>query len=356
MSVSGSGSNLAAVIPWLAMLATALIGEGGGEDPHASAARGQGEPSAILVQTQWIMGTSLRIAVVDDSPRSAGILQELFDEARRWNDLLSNYAPETPLSRINRRAGEEVGIPCELQTYLERMIRDVKRTDGAFDPTVGARLAPAWGTDLENQGAHGDSPVGAHLLRLRRDDLGCWARLPAPGMALDPGADGKGVALDQLRRILDVRKIEHALIDFGGSSLLAIGRPPDAPAWVVDLPALGGGTLGRLRLVDRALSVSSSFKLDRAPADSGSATVPRVPHIMDPRTGEWIDQERIAVVLSPSATDAEVLSTALIVEGAHGMRWLERFEAAEALLLEGGRAPVMSSGLSEWLDLRSALD
>jgi thiamine biosynthesis lipoprotein len=68
--------------------------------------------------------------------------------------------------------------------------------------------------------------------------------------------------------------------------------------------------LGVAELADRALGVS-------APHGRLAAAANRyVGHVMDPRTGEPVVGAALAAVACPSATDADALSTALLVLGA----------------------------------------
>ena len=78
--------------------------------------------------------------------------------------------------------------------------------------------------------------------------------------------------------------------------------------------------IGTLHLRDRAVSVS---------ATRGSSRRQKV--IVDPASGRALDEERVAVVVAPAATEAEAYSKALLVWGSGNARRLERIDGVRAI-------------------------
>jgi thiamine biosynthesis lipoprotein len=204
------------------------------------------------------------------------------------------------LSRLNAAEGAWLEIPADFCSYLERARSAAVSTRGHFDISVGG-LA---------QG--GLAAVGSDGIECECDRSPPRARLTRPQMALDPGGDGKGVALDAAVALLREAGVRSALLDFGGSSWVAVGQPPQGPAWRVRLVDSDEVALGELLLRDASLSISATTQ-------RGSDSTP---HILDPRSGELLRASRWAAVVAPTATEAEVLSTALIVAGESGLSWL----------------------------------
>ncbi|HEU4430280.1 MAG TPA: FAD:protein FMN transferase, partial [Myxococcota bacterium] len=96
--------------------------------------------------------------------------------------------------------------------------------------------------------------------------------------------------------------ISRALLNFGGSSLHAIGAPLDAPAWRVATES------GVLELAPgSSVSISSSF------GQFVEIAGERFSHIIDPRSGWPIRREVRATVWAPNGAEAEIASTAQVV-------------------------------------------
>ncbi|HET9887221.1 MAG TPA: FAD:protein FMN transferase [bacterium] len=309
----------------------------------ASPAVAQAPPAAPAArQIRWVMGTALEISVVDDDPAKAAVaMGAAFDEAQRVDRLLSNYRPESELSLLNAASGRALRVSSDFHAYLRRARRDSERTAGAFDITVGPlvdllRRRDPSPSDVAR--AHG--LVGSKLLVFPDST---HAMLSKEGMSLDPGGDGKGYAIDAMVRVLRRQGITSAWIDFGRSSMYGLGAPQDRVAWTAALPSFDPSKVITIALRDCGLSVSAAL----VPEDENDPK-PRA-HIVDPRSGLPLREKRIAVALAPSATDAEVLTKAILLDGEVGFEYLKNFDRAEAALLLPDGTMASSPGFQRYV-------
>jgi thiamine biosynthesis lipoprotein len=146
-------------------------------------------------------------------------------------------------------------------------------------------------------------------------------------VAIDLDGIGKGVALDRIAATLKRSGAVPALLNFGESSLLAVGRGPKA-GWRVLLRHPLGGFVGEFRLRNGACSTSAT--LGRRATVEGR----RIGHILDPRTGRPRQAAAQAVVLARSAAVAEAVSTALLVLGRRSMNRLAKRLRVEACWID----------------------
>src|SRR5262249_23278219 len=103
------------------------------------------------------------VAYGDDAGALPRIVEAAFDEVDRIDRLMSHYKPESPLSRLNRDAGQgAVAVEPELFDFIAEALRYSRESDGAFDITVGP-LMKAWGFFRGG----GRVPDGAELTDLR---------------------------------------------------------------------------------------------------------------------------------------------------------------------------------------------
>ena len=266
----------------------------------------------IVTHVRPRMGTLLALstpaAAIDEQARH---VQTAFDTAARWERIMSSHEATSDLTRLNRAAGTPSGLRSANLARMLRIARNLsRRLGGAVDPTVGAILN-LWRRAAEA----GHPPTGAALERARAlvgfaglhlagDRLALLHR----GMTVDLGAFGKGLALDQIASGLRRDGCVSAFLNFGESSLLAIGRPPGG-RWRVLLRSPFGGFVGEFTLRDRACSTSAAFGQRLR---IGSRTVG---HIIDPRTGQPLTLPAQVTVVAASAATAEAASTALLVLG-----------------------------------------
>jgi len=294
-------------------------------------------PGALRAETfrdgRPVMGTVLEITIESDDPeRARSALDACFARALALEASFTRWDDASELVRLNRAAGSsERPVSRDLAHILRDAVAWAKATEGAFDPTVGPLVA-LW-LDARRSGR---MPSEARIADVREAvgfggvEVGRGkVRLARPGMAVDLGGFAKGWTLDRLGELLAERGIERALLDFGQSSMLALGQPSDAEAWRVLVRDPRGGHAGVLSLRDQSLSVSEAF------GESALVEGRRIGHVIDPRTGRPLDRQTGAVVVAPTGAGAEAWSKALLVLSPdHALGLLEEAEDTEAMLLE----------------------
>jgi FAD:protein FMN transferase len=280
--------------------------------------------AAPATEIHYVMGTYMRITAYGTDVLPA--MRRCFGEARRLEGVFSRFDPGSELSRVNAGTLREVG--ADFARLLARANALRAATDGRFDVTVG-RLTALW--------RDGARPPAASVVR---DALAATGgavgvdggRLHMPvGTRLDFDGIAKGWAVDACVALLRASGVRRALVSLGESSIYALGAPPGAARWTLDVRGPEPDELiGRLALCDQAMSASSSVRAD-------PRTGIRVGHIVDPRTGGLLHGAAVGVVVAPSATDAEAYSKALLLWGASGV---DRVERLGALAVHAGPAGV----------------
>lgn len=260
------------------------------------------------------------------------------DEVDRIDRLMSHYKPESPLSRVNREAGQRpVPVDSELFAFIKRSLEYSEESEGAFDITVGP-LMKAWGFF----GGEGHLPseaelsiarqrVGARHVILNESDR--TIRFDAEGVQLDLGGIAKGYAVDRAVAILRAHHVDAALVSAGGSTIYGLGAPPGREGWSVDIqdPADSTRVARTVTLRNRSLSVAGSSE------KSFEAKGIRYSHIMDPRTGRPVQGILSVAVLTDTGTDGDALDDALFVLGASkSAAYLKRYPNVEAFFFVPG--------------------
>ena len=109
-----------------------------------------GSPQGALTQRVEAnidaMGSTYSVVVYgSDEARLRAAVEDASQEARRLDQLLSNYIPASEWSQVNREASSKpVRISTELFQLLAACVEYSRESDGAFDITVGP-LMKVWG-------------------------------------------------------------------------------------------------------------------------------------------------------------------------------------------------------------------
>jgi thiamine biosynthesis lipoprotein len=303
-------------------------------------------------EVHYQMGTFLEMTLWHPEVETAKrLVRDAVAEVHRLEEILSNYDPDSALSRLNRHAGAgPMQVPAELFEVLARACEFSARTSGIFDITIGS-LMELWRKAEEEkllpkqmQLSEALAAVGYRHLRLHADK----AELLHKGTRIDLGGIGKGYAVDRVAQRLRAAGVSAALINFGGSSMIAIGAPPGKAGWEIALQDADGRLRGLIFLRDSALSTSGS--MGRFWTIDGK----RYGHLINPISGTPITEARMATVVSRSATEAEALTKPLILLGKSALLTMKEFPGAEAIVIPETGAPAFSQhfpSVASWKSL-----
>ena len=301
------------------------------------------QDAQLFTRVHPAMGTNFTLYIyVRDAAAADREAERVFAIVDQLESLLSNYQPQSELSRINHEAADHpVTTDPETFRFLKESLAWSARSDGAFDITVG-KLMRAWGFFRST----GHVPSETELARVRVQtgwrrvvlDAGTrTVRFTAPGVELDPGGIGKGFAVDAAVEALRADRVPAALLSAGSSTIYALGSPPDAQGWKIKVPdpMHKGEAISTVMLRDTSLSTANCSEKHFVVGGHQYC------HIMDPRTLRPVEGRLQATVIAPSATDSDALSNVIFVLDAAGRRRvmasLPQADAALVVLTGGSK-------------------
>ena len=290
----------------------------------------------------------------DTKERGDAAITAAFAEVGRLERILSDYDPESELSRLSAASPTVGRVGDDLWRVLERAVWFRDATDGAFDPTIGP-LTTLW-RQARRSGrmpaseklASARAAVGPSMLRL--DPESRSVELRVPGMRLDLGGIGMGFAVDAAMAILERHGIGSAMIDASGDIAVS-SPPPGRRAWRIAI-----GSVGRPVGIDEGPPADDSVELvDAAITTSGDAFQAveidgaRYSHIVDPRTGLGVVGPTAVTVIARDCTTADAAATAASVLGpVDGMRLIESLPGVEARFQAVAGTEITATTTSGW--------
>jgi len=188
----------------------------------------------------------------------------------RWEGCLSSFRSGAELQIINALAHErELNISDPLLGVMAICSRYNELSAGLFDPAA--------------------NESGSRWVDVKLDTEKQSIRFANPGVKIDMGGIGKGIALEEVATFLKLQGVEDAFLSFGESSIAGLGKHPHGDGWLV------GSEEGFL-LRNEFMSASGLLGSSQA-------------HIFHPRKGELIHSTKRVLVKCDSPVEAEVLST-----------------------------------------------
>lgn len=239
--------------------------------------------------------------------------------------ILSRHSKSSEVTALNNGVPDGM-ISDRLLGYLHTLIDISRKSGGAFDFTIGA-LSDLWSFGKNPKIPDGQD-ISAALTVSGYEKLSFEGnRVTKPdGMLIDFGATGKGIALDEIRTVLENSNAKSAVVSVGGSVLLygsekvTVGiREPYGNA---------GRSIASVDLNNTCVSTSGSY--ERCFDVNGK----NYHHILDPETGYPVDNGLISVtVISESGVITDALSTACFVLGIEGGMNLAEEYGCEAVFI-----------------------
>jgi FAD:protein FMN transferase len=283
-----------------------------------------------LPAASWrALGTGVRLIVVggdlDVAKRAVEDVLDLVDRT------YSRFRDDSELSELNDRAGQAVALSGLLADAIAAGLDAARRTRGAVDPTVGqAMRAIGYDVDFERLPANGQA------IELRLEPIPGWQAVDLsptrrevrirPGVELDLGSTGKGLAADLAAATArdaiggDASPESGVLVSLGGDIAMRGASPADGWRILIaddsETPTDAGG---EVIAVDGGGVATSSTTVRRW--RRGARTLH---HLVDPRTGGPVDSPwRTASVVAATCLEANMAATAAIVLGDEAVGWLE---------------------------------
>jgi len=247
-----------------------------------------------VIRTEGVMGTIVSIEV--DAPDAA--VGRAFEWFRLVEAHCSRFDAASELRQLP--AGRRTAVSPILFEAVRFALMVAEETGGAFDPTVGGRMAACgfnrhYLTREVTAAPASDDDVSFRDVEINVPDRTIFLRRP---LTLDLGAVAKGLAVDAAAR--ELRPFRDFAIDAGGDLYLG-GRNPRGEPWSAGVrhPRIPGGLIERLEVSDQAVCTSGDYERGR--------------HILDPRSGAAAHGVASATVVAPSAMLADALATAAVV-------------------------------------------
>ena len=297
-----------------------------------------------VYKKKYAMGTVFEVVAYGESSQEvSAAIDAAFNEATRLDDIMSDYKPESDLSRLNRTAHFQVQpVSPDLYRVIKESLVYSRLSGGKFDITVGP-LVDYWKSVMRGERSESSaeekklrSCTGYEKITLLPSDR---IEFHSSCLRIDLGAIGKGYAVDRMAEILRSHGITAAFINAGGSTIYGMGSPPQTAGWRVRLRDPSGKNAPEVLLKDNSVSTSEQT----APDLLGGS---KAGHIIDPETGEPVKTSAAVSALAATGTASDALSTTLLLLGPDRGASLVKSTATTAAIwiTAAGKTETASSG------------
>lgn len=282
----------------------------------------------------FLMGGRFDITIVaKDSLTAEQYIDTVIAEISRVEYLISDWKPETQVSKVNQSAGiRPVKVDREVLELTERALKISELTYGAFDISFAA-MEKIWKFDgtmtampTPEAVTKARQKVGYKNIIINKDSSTIFLKLP--GMKIGFGALGEGYAADKCRDMMIARGVTAGLINATGD-IQAWGMQPNGKPWRIGIndPFKSNDLVGAIPLKG---AVTTSGSYEKYAIIDGK----RYAHIINPSTGYPATGLTSVTITGPDTEMANAFSTSIMVLGKDkGLKLLRRFPEYKAFII-----------------------
>ncbi len=260
------------------------------------------------------------LSLYSHSLKAASVIaREAIKEVNRLELKYSRYLPDSMLSMINARSGQNgIIVDSETAALLDYAQTCYYQSRGLFDITSGV-LRRIW--DFESNRLPDERDIERTLKLIGWEKLD-WTppriTLPVLGMELDFGGIVKEYAADSCAKICRNMGVKSGLVNMGGD-IQVIGPRPNGSPWTIGIqnPTNPERAITSVELKQGGLASSGDYQ--RYMRIDGK----RYSHILNPMTGWPVQGLRAVSVIGPNCLIAGSTSTIAMLNGEQGKAWLE---------------------------------
>lgn len=303
-----------------------------------------------------MMGTIIEMTVLGmPGAQAAAGVEAAFAEMQRLEAVLSEWRPDSEISRINQQAGKSaVRVSEDTWKVIQAGLEVSRWSDGAFDLSWAA-LRGLYTFQQGEEHVPSAAEIDKRLPLIRYQDIivdpgARTVMLRREGMKIGTGGIAKGYTLDRAADVLQ-KAGATSFMFFGGGQIQVHGPKGDRP-WRVGIQhPRRDDYFGFVESTGGSISTSGDY--EHAFVRDGK----RWHHLLDPRTGLPVEHTMSVTVVANSGLYADALSTAIFVMGAE--RALSRIDTApggaRAAIVDGDGRLHVSPGMESLLVLRAPL-
>lgn len=289
-----------------------------------------------ISETHYLMGTIVNFTVLaTDRKLGEQAIHRTVDGMRRLISIFDYRQAGTSLARLNRE-GELGDAPPELTEIIDRSLQLSALSNGAFDITV---------LPILNAFKNEQTIVDSLFKRVDYRNVivdGKKIRFARPGMTITLDGIAKGRIVDEGVATLNRLGFDNVLVEAGGDLMTSNAGGGD---WSIAIrhprPEIGAENLATLPVSNQAVTTSGDY-MNVFNSDYSRH------HIVDPRTGISPAELSSATVIASNATEADALSTTLMVLGVReGLNLIQSLTRVESLLVTKDLAIHRTQGFPE---------
>ena len=299
--------------------------------------------STPVTKSGFYLDTIITITLYDKN--ATELINDCFDIAQKYEDLLSRTKEGTDIYRINNSNMQSVQVDPDTTYLIQQGIYYGELSDGAFDISIG-RLTSLW--DFQNRTTVPSSEEINNCLGFNYKNIeidGNNIRLLSDKEMLDMGGIAKGFIADKMKEYLLSQGVNQGIINLGGN-IVCLDKKDGKDNYKIGIQKPfdeSGEVICSLNVSNKSIVTSGDYQ--RYFEENGKI----YHHIIDVNTGYPIDNDLDSVtIINNSSIAGDALSTISFIYGLEkGIAFIESIPDTEAIFVTKDGNIHKTSGITD---------
>ena len=276
----------------------------------------------------WKALGTLWNVIVDNSELDIDTRQKILDCTEDFEDRFSRFRPESEVNALRNAQGGTYTVSDEFSILLNRADRMRVLTQGAYDPAVALLLEEVGynrGYTLQSSGNEQDFVLP--IWSLEENAL----TVNGP-VVFDLGGMGKGYWIDRVAQIIQDSGYNYFIVE-GGGDMYGTSKA-DGSSWrvAIEYPGRPDTAASVVELNHQGVAVSDTFRKRWGKWN----------HLIDPHAKKSIERVIGAAAVSPSAWEADCMTSILFLSDPQYYEKAAREFQAQYLVINADGSVILS--------------
>jgi thiamine biosynthesis lipoprotein len=297
----------------------------------------------------FLLGSPFELIVVaKDSAQADLFFKESVIEVKRIENLISDWKPNTEVSKINNNAGIQTTVVSEeVFQLLERAVKISEISNGAFDITF-ASIEKVWKFDGSLKKIPSEEEIRNSIKKINYKNIIFDKNinsifLKENGMKIGLGGIGQGYIADKIKEKLTTLGCKSSVINVSGD-VFAWGENLKNEDWKIGIinPFNKSEIIAYFPIQNSAVQTSGNY--EKFVEIDGK----KYAHIINPKTGMPITEIASVSVFAPTTELADALSTAVFVMGVKdGLELINKLKNTECIIIDINKKIHLSNKINQ---------
>ena len=264
-------------------------------------------------------------------------LDDIKDILEYYDRVSDNYKKRAGIT-ISSIGEEKIVVDEKLYNLLKTSIEVTSKGAKYFNPLCGS-LSKAWKQSLDKKEVLSEETIVSELDKMNHTSLAFDNDFMVSKHGegeIDLGGIVKGYAIDEIKDYLNSKNIQKYLINAGFSSILLGKKNTEDGLFTVKITDLNDAYI---KLKDCVISTSSKAVQG---VKIGDVTYS---HIVNPITGQAINENDAVIVVSDSGALGDALSTSMMMNTVEEIKAIEQEQNVKCIVIKNKQVTYCNEGL-----------